>query len=355
MINKKLINILVLLAIIYVAILLIPYAFPVAKRILIALLPLIFAFILAFVLNPAVNFLERFKVHRGLAIVILYSTVIIGITLIVIYIIKPAVPNLTNLSNGVRNIITEIGQLFNINTDEFSNYVVEFVDKVVARINNLFTATNGTVEEVAQIFIGAIVMVIVGITFLFNFNKIKQKVTEHLKEKNEHTYQYVKTLSTELNNYVRVEIIIAGIQFLEYTTLFLILSIFNHALLPYALIVGITASVLSLIPYFGGYLSITFSGIVIMGVAHAAIPILGLIIFMLIFPQLDGYVINPKIYKKQLKINPVISIAFVLVGSAVFGIYGTILSLPVLVITVITYRYYHEPIKSKLKQMKDSI
>src|SRR5690554_2079083 len=135
----------------------------------------------------------------------------------------------------------------------------------------------------------------------------------------------------------------------------LILSIFFPEFLVFVPLVALVAAVLSLIPYFGGYFSILFSAIIIMTVPNAAYGMIGLGIFMLIFPQLDAYVINPKIYQTKLKLNPISTIAFVLIGQAFFGIFGAILSVPIQVVIEVTMMYYKENIKKGLKKFNSTL
>ncbi|HHX75987.1 MAG TPA: AI-2E family transporter, partial [Acholeplasmataceae bacterium] len=78
-------------------------------------------------------------------------------------------------------------------------------------------------------------------------------------------------------------------------------------------------------------------------------------VFMLIFPQLDAYIINPKIYQTKLKLNPIITIAFILLGQAFFGIIGAILSVPFLVIFEVTMQFYKDNIKKGIKKINEHL
>ena len=88
-----------------------------------------------------------------------------------------------------------------------------------------------------------------------------------------------------------------------------------------------------------------------MTVPNAAYGMIAIGIFMLIFPQLDAYVINPKIYQTKLNLNPISTIAFVLLGQAFFGIVGAILSVPFQVVLEVTMQYYKDNIKSSIKKL----
>lgn len=355
-VNKRLVNILLIMLIMLLGVYLIPPIYDIVKTIIFALSPLIIAFLLAFILNPLISYLEKFKIPRMLAIIIVITSLIAGSVLLIFGVMKPAVDRLGDISVGIDNIFTQIGQMLNLDTTEIKAYVINVVNDLVNNIDNFFSATGGTVEQVWSFFVSFAVVFIVGVIFLYNFPAIKEKIKNYLKEnRSEKTYYFVKSIDTELTNYLIAELIIAVIQFIEYTALMLLLSIFYPALLNHVLLVGIVAAVLSLIPYFGGYISIIFTGIIIMSVPNAGGAMIGLILFMLIFPQLDAYVINPRIFKKHLKLNPFLTIAFILISSALFGIIGVIISVPVYVILMIIYQSYYLNIKEGLIRFKDSI
>ncbi len=355
-INYKILNILILLLVIVVALFIWPYIQGFVTTALTALLPLIIAFTLAYILNPLINLLQKFKIPRWLGIFMVYSITVVFVIFLVWGVIKPAIEAIGSLPLGIENILVEIGEILKIDTTDFGNYVNGIVADIITQITFFFTATGGTVDTVWNVIVGGAVVIVVGIIFLFNFPKIRRSISEYLsvtiKPK---TYDYVKTLDKELTNYLWAEVIIAGIQALEYGGLMVILSIFFPQFWIFVPLVAVVSAFLSLIPYFGGYFSILFTAIIIMTVPNAAYGMIFIGIFTLIFPQLDAYVINPKIYQTQLRLNPISTIAFVLLGQAFFGVIGAILSVPIQVVIEVTMSYYKDNIKSGIKKINDNL
>lgn len=355
-VNFKLVNILLLLLIIVLAIFVLPNISGVLGKAFYALLPLIIAFALAYILNPLINLLQKYKIPRWLGILIVYTIVTVFFVYLVWGVLKPAVDSIGNISVGIENIMVQIGEILNVDTTSMSNYIIGLVDEIIVEITNFFTASGGTVGDVWNTLISGAVVIVVGIIFLLNFPRIRQRIKEYLtitvKPK---TVSFVGTLDRELTNYLVAEIIIAAIQALEYGTLMLVLSIFFPEFLVFVPLVALVAAVLSLIPYFGGYFSILFTAIIVMTVPNAAYGMIAIGIFMLIFPQLDAYVINPKIYQTKLNLNPISTIAFVLLGQAFFGIVGAILSVPFQVVLEVTMQYYKDNIKSGIKKINEHL
>ena len=356
-INGRYINILLVLLIIFVTYILSPLWATVLRKVFNAVLPIIIAFSLAFVLNPVVNFLQR-KLHvpRLISILSLYVSITSLVLFVIFVLVKPAVGNLSKLAIGLENLLEQIGKLLNVDTTSLAVTLNDMLSKLYATIFNFFTASGESAEAVLSVVISGAVVIIVGIIFTLNFNTIISKTAEYLKTREDQTvYLYVRNLYHELTNYLSAEIIIAGIQFVEYTTLFLLIGIFNHAYIEVAFVLGFTAALFSLVPYFGGYLSSAFMILLALSLPNPLYAMMPIGTFMLIFPNLDAYVINPAIYKKQMKLNPILSISAILLAQSLFGIVGVVISIPVVLVISVTFDFYKTPIKAKLKQFRDSL
>src|SRR5690606_29349846 len=225
--NSKLLNIVLLILILIGLFFIWPYVSGIALVAFNALLPLIIAFTIAYILNPLINLLEKFKIPRWLGIVIVYASTVLFTIYLIWGVLKPAVDSIGNLSVGIQNILIEIGEILQVDTTNVASYVTSIVDDVVLQVTNFFTATGGTVDTVWNVIVGGAVVIVVGIIFLFNFPKMRENIKEYLsitvKPK---TFNYIKTIDNELTNYLWAEVIIAGIQALEYGGLMFILALF---------------------------------------------------------------------------------------------------------------------------------
>src|SRR5690554_1988597 len=140
-VNKRLVNILLIMLIMLLGVYLIPPIYDIVKTIIFALSPLIIAFLLAFILNPLISYLEKFKIPRMLAIIIVITSLIAGSVLLIFGVMKPAVDRLGDISVGIDNIFTQIGQMLNLDTTEIKAYVINVVNDLVNNIDNFFSAT----------------------------------------------------------------------------------------------------------------------------------------------------------------------------------------------------------------------
>src|SRR5690606_12566140 len=146
--NFKLLNILILILIIGLIRFLWPYVGNVVNIALMALLPLIIAFTIAYILNPLINFLQRFKIPRWLGILLVYSISVLFVFYLIFGVIKPALDEIGSLTVGIENILKEVGIILNVDTTDITAYVTSIVDDLVMQLTNYFTATGGTVDAV---------------------------------------------------------------------------------------------------------------------------------------------------------------------------------------------------------------
>ena len=135
-------------------------------------------------------------------------------------------------------------------------------------------------------------------------------------------------------------------MFFEYTIVFFLIGHPNY------LILGILASVTTIIPYFGG-LVVNILALVISSVISTKLFILTLIV-CLICPNIDGYIISPKVYGKTNKLHPLVNIFAVFAGGILAGFWGIVISLPIAIIIIATYKFFKEDINTKLVTIKDS-
>jgi predicted PurR-regulated permease PerM len=97
---------------------------------------------------------------------------------------------------------------------------------------------------------------------------------------------------------------------------------------PYALALGVWVGLVSqFIPTVGTYLA----GVLPVLVALAADPIdaLWVLVFIVIYQQLENYLIQPRITATTMQLHPAVAFGSVIAGAALLGAVGAFLSIPV--------------------------
>jgi predicted PurR-regulated permease PerM len=105
----------------------------------------------------------------------------------------------------------------------------------------------------------------------------------------------------------------------------------------YAILLGIMAAILNLIPYIGGLVATLLTVLVTFSNNPELSVILGVIGIFLLVQFIDNNVFVPLIVASKVRINALVSIVGVLIGGALAGVSGMFLSIPVIAILKVIF------------------
>ena len=74
------------------------------------------------------------------------------------------------------------------------------------------------------------------------------------------------------------------------------------------------------------------------------------LIICLVAPNIDGYIISPKIYGKSNNISPLWTIFAVFAGGALYGFVGIVVALPLYILLNCAFNFYKEDIHQKMSK-----
>lgn len=347
-INFKLLNILIFALIIYLGILTFNVWGSIIDKIISIIIPFLIAFSIAYAFYPIVRKLRKKGLSNSVSVTIVAGTVIF-IMLGLIFITIPLVyDQVVLLSKSIGEVMSDLSTKLAINFGDFQTSVNGIMDNLVQSVGRyLSDGTVNFVGKATSLLSSAIIIVILSVYFLADMEKIRKEVSSILQrnKKRKKLYEYVKVLDTELGQYLNGLAIFIGIQFVEYTLLF---RIIGH---PNWLLLGILAALTTVIPYFGGLIT-NIVAVILASVVSTPLFIATLIV-CLVFPNIDGYVISPKVYGKTNNVNAMWTIFAVVAGGALFGIVGIMISLPVYIAINCTYNFFKEDIYDKVSNIKE--
>ena len=347
--NYKLLNILIFALIIYLGILTYGVWGSIISKLISIIMPFIVAFAIAFSFYPLVRKLREKGLSNSWAVTIVAGSVILIIALLLIITLPLVYDQIILLAQSVSDVMKDISSKFAINLGDFQTTIDSIFDDIISSLGKY--VSNGTFNFVGQAvdFVSnAVIILILSIYFLADMEKIRARIKGLLKKDKKHKrlYNYVKVLDNELGQYLNGLAIFIGIQFIEYSLLFLLIG------QPNWLLLGVLASLTTVIPYFGGLIT-NIIAVILASVVSSKLFILTLII-CLVFPNIDGYIISPKIYGKTNNINTMWTIFAVVAGGALFGIVGIMISLPVYIAINCTFNFFKDDILNKVAVIKDN-
>ncbi len=305
------------------------------------IVPIVYAGILAILLNPLVNYLVRKRMNRLVAISISVLLTII-IVLSSLYLLS------TQLSMFSESY-PQLKQKFNTISSQFVQWVSETMNIRISKIN---AWTKETQSEAIDNFalgeslseVGEIIMVLLLLpVYLFMILHYKNLLLEFLRKlfRSEHRTLLDKILKDSKR---LIETYLVGLVFELVIVAFLNCVGLLILGIEYAIILGIIGAFLNLIPYLGGLIAIALPMIIAFITKDSlTYPVLVFCVYMLI-QFIDNNLIIPKIVASRVKINALVSIIAVLLGGAIWGISGMFLSIPLVAIIKVICDHI-EPLK----------
>lgn len=133
--------------------------------------------------------------------------------------------------------------------------------------------------------------------------------------------------------YVASKIVLAALSALFHGVFFWAVGL--PGWLPLALLAGITAQ---FIPVIGTYIGVAAPMVV--ALADRPITAVWIVLFAIVYQQIETYVLTPRISRRTMEINPAIALASVFIGAAIWGPIGAIIGVPITAVVVSVIQTY---------------
>lgn len=310
--------------------------------------PFILAFAIAYVLYPILKWLRSKKVPKFLAIALIIIVLFTIITIFGVIVVPLLFNQLSSLFNSITDFLKEFSVDSNINLSGLQKALSSSFDSIISDLgkyvsDGAINIIGGSLSLISTLFISFAA----SMYFLADMENIRAKIKRFLLKRSKRICSYVRILDKEMGNYLIGFVRIMGISLIEYSLAY---SIIGH---PNAILLGCLAMLAQLIPYFGGIVNNIIAAITAFVISPSLF--IRTVIVFLVLSTVDGYVINPLVYGKTNKIHPLLVIMSVFVGGALFGIVGIIISLPVAILLLTTYRFFEEDLKDKFEDIKEDL
>jgi predicted PurR-regulated permease PerM len=289
------------------------------------ILGLFAALLIMAVLNPLVTKLTKFKIPRGLSVLLVYILVFGVLGTAITSIITPLIEETTSFANGLPKYLQGIG-IPAVFRDQFLNDILSQVVRIP-----------GQAVKVGVSFFSNFVMTIGSLVFAFYLLLAREKFDTQLanflgEAESKRISGIIDKLEFKLGGWARGQFLLMFTVGLATFLGLLILGI------PYALPLAILAGVLEIIPTLGPILSATPA--IIIGLSISPFIGLAAAALALLIHQTENYLLVPKIMEKSIGVSPIIILLALAIGAKLAGIVGIIISVPVLIASQILLKEY---------------
>lgn len=344
-VNYKLINVVIIAFIIFLIYQTGNLWVGVISKVLKIATPFFIAFIVAYALHPFLKFLTNHKLPKPLAILIIVAFVIGIVVFISVMVVPLLFSQLTSLFNGIIAFIKQISIDSEINLGPIQKSLSTSFNDIILSLGKYVSDGAVNVIGVSLGYISiAVISFSASLYFLSDMDMIRHSVKKYLKKKSKRIFKYVALLDEQMKLYLTGFIRVMLITVVEYT---LVYTVIGH---PNAILLGFLAMIANLIPYFGGMITNVVAAIT----AFVISPTLFIktVISFVVLSAVDGYLINPLVYGKTNEVHPLVVIISVFAGGILFGVAGIVISLPLAIIFITTFKYFKEDISDKIEDIK---
>ena len=281
----------------------------------------------AIVLDPAVAFLHRHGLRRGLAVFVVFFIGVLAFAGLVYLFAKPAYDAGSRFAKDLPKVVDQarhgqgrIGHL--IRHFHLDKYVRDNAPKIQDALRHAGGPALRIARSVVSGVVGMVTVLVLTFLLLLEAPNMARSVLAFLPPpRADRIRRVAEDVSRSVTGYVvgnAMTSIIAGAVI--YTTL-RILGV------PFAFLFGLWVALVDLLPLVGGLLA----GVPTVAFALLHSPSAGIItgIVFLVYQQIENHVLNPVIMSRTVRMNPLWVMLSVLVGARVGGIVGALLAIPV--------------------------
>lgn len=276
------------------------------------ILLLFISFVFMETLNPAVTRLEKFKIPRPIGILLLYIIILSLIS----FAVAGIVPIFVEQSAALIKSLPETLQ----NVKIFGNDAIDLSSQFKILENIPSSIAKTAVSIFSNILSGFVVFFLTFYLLLEKKNFPKYGLSIFGEKGKEKFLKIVDSLESRLGHWVNAEFFLM--------TVIGVLSYLGYLLLglKYAVPLAIFAGLLEIVPALGPTIATIIAAIVGFSIS----PVTGFltIAWGIIVQQLENSIIVPKIMKRSIGFNPLVTILLIATGAKLAGVVGAILAVP---------------------------
>ena len=342
------------------------------KKIFVILTPFIYGLVIAYIMNPVVNFFDQKvysklidkvtkkkknykKVIRCLSL-ITSSAIFIGCLLTCLSFLFPEIMKslemlVTNINTYLANskdmLINLTGNseamttFINENFSKLGKFVNSWIDNIV--FEDMLTMISNSIFSVLKVLYNLIIGYIISIYVLFDKEKFKAQIKKLL-----YTFFDNETINIILENVRYTDRVFGGFftgKLIDSLIIGILCFIAMLILdMPYALVVAMIVGITNIIPYFGPFIGAVPSAFLIFLVSPGKSIVF--LIFILILQQFDGNILGPKILGSKTGLSSFWVLFSLIIFGGLFGMVGMIIGVPIF---SILYSFVNGLVKKRLK------
>ncbi len=282
--------------------------------------------ILAMALDPWVDWLQKKRLPRALAVLIIYLALsalfILGIVLLIPPLVQQVADIIANFPAYWEQVRTAVESLPLLHNTSLEQQLSSRLNELGPYVGRAVTGTLGTLLDVFGGIVSFIVILVITLYFVTSEEGMKAFVRK-ITPKPHQTYilDLIDRMQLRLGLWLRGQLLLSLLIFLlTYIGLLIVGS-------KYALLLAFLAGLFEVIPFLGPILA-AIPGLFFALAQSPTKALLVLIVYVAV-QQAENHLIAPRVMGKSVDLNPVVVILVVLIGAKLGGVMGALLAVPV--------------------------
>ncbi len=331
-----------------------------------ALLPFLIAWLLAYLLNPVVKFIQyRCRVKIRIVSILLTHLLYIGFNVLCIWLITPSIiQEIDRIRTLIHEYLIHDYSFIPFIPEGWHIYLQEHIDfaKIAEEMNpedwrlliekvasQIWIFLTGSVNQIINIISWFIVFIYL-IFFLLDYEKIivgfKSLIPKRYRTK---TLEVIQDIKVSMNRYFRGQACVAFIVGILFCIGFSIIG------LPLAILLGLFIGLLNMVPYLqiAGFIPALL--LCLLGSTEPGHTFWGLVAgcagVFIVVQFIQDMILVPRIMGRAMGLNPAIILFSLSVWGTLLGLIGLIIALP---LTTLLHSYYERYILREEKQEEET-
>lgn len=312
------------------------------------LTPFVAAGLLAYVADPLADRLQRLKIPRSIAVVLVFLLTFLSIGLLVLLVLPLIQTQVAALFEALPGIVAQAEQVWLPRLSEFLD--IEAGEGVgiaafIARYSDMAGNWGATILRSLSRSGGALAAAVISlflipiITFymLRDWDSILLKLGSLVPSRQRETVMLLARETDDvLGAFLRGQILVMLALAVMYSVGLTIVG------LKFAIAIGVVAGLVSFVPYLGLVFGIALAGLTVVGDADPWLHLGGIVLTFWLAQLVEGSVLTPKLVGDRIGLHPVIVIFSIAAGGQLFGFFGILLALPAAAVLSVLVRFaYH--------------
>ncbi len=313
------------------------------------LTPFIAAALLAYVGDPLADRLEKWRVPRSLAVLLVFLLTFLAIAAIVLLVLPLVRAQATALISALPRYISYaqehwlpfVSNLVGTEAGGDDVGLAAFVEKYGSMAGEWGTKVLASLGRSGGALLAALIslFLIPVLTFylLRDWDLIIDRIRKLVPRNRRETVFELAAQSDEvLGAFLRGQFLVM----LGLATIYTLgLSVIG---LPYAFAIGVVAGLVSFVPYLGFVFGIVLAGLTALNDPSGWLMLVGVVVVFSAGQLIEGSVLTPKLVGDRIGLHPVIVIFAVMAFGQLFGFFGILLALPAAAVLSVIVRYFYK-------------